>query len=223
MPEGTPVSEWLDPTVATSWLEQDSLVGFLVLPRRIAATLVAGDRPRTKLVADIGSGPGDFLEVLLDLFPGAHGIWTDVSTVMEDAARARLSRFGDRVSFRLTDMTNLAELPGDLDVVMTSRASHHLEPARLARFYTEAAEHLAPGGWLLNLDHVGPAPVWDARLRAVRKQLIPPSGKAGAHKHNDALPSVNDHLEGLAKAGFADVEMPWRGLYTCLLAARRDG
>jgi SAM-dependent methyltransferase len=216
------VSEWLDPNVATSWLEQDKLVNFLVLPRRIAAALIAEDRPNPRLVADIGSGPGDFLEVMLDVFPTAEGVWSDVSPTMADLARERLGRFDGRVKYVLADMTDLSSMPGSLDVVMTSRASHHLSPAQLAKFYSEAAEHLAPGGWLVNLDHIGPGKVWDDRLRAVRKKLIPPSDKATAHKHSAELPSIANHQDGLAAAGFTDTEIPWRGLYTCLFVARRD-
>src|SRR6202000_2112829 len=99
---------------------------------------------------------------------------------MLELAQEKLAPFGDRVEYRIADMTDLdgAGLPGQVDVLVTSRASHHLDAAGLTSFYQAAARRLAPGGWLVNLDHIGPASqagppavagpdhVWDQRLPA---------------------------------------------------------
>ena len=77
-----------------------------------------------------------------------------MSPAMEDIARPALAWYGDRIEFRLVDIEDLSPLPARSDVITTSRASHHFDAATLAGFYTSAAEHLAPGGWLVNLDHV---------------------------------------------------------------------
>jgi SAM-dependent methyltransferase len=216
---------WQDAQFAGAWASTDVNAELLAFPRAVAAALVAADRPGTVRVVDVASGPGDFLAVFLDEFPAAEGIWTDASAAMLDLARDRLARFGDRVDFRLLDMTDLASgtLPAGVDVVLTSRAAHHLDKTGLAAFYADAARLLAPGGWLLNLDHIGPVTDdWDRRLRSVRKRFQQAAPKAPQHHHNYPLTSVRDHIEAFEGAGLVDVEVVWRAFVTCLFAARAE-
>lgn len=216
--------EWQDPAFAEEWIARDVQKDLLDLPRRIASVVVGQDRaPAT--VADIGSGPGDFLARFLEDFPDAHGTWTDASDAMMQAARERLTGLGDRVDYRIVYMEDLAALPADLDVVLTSRATHHLSPEGLAGFYAAAAAKLAPGGWLVNLDHMGVDDAWEGRLKAARRALIPPSSRPGEHPHvhDRPRPSMAEHLEGLRSAGFGDIAVPWSAFVTALLMARRAG
>lgn len=214
---------WRDPAFATAWAEEDAMSDLLDLPRRIAAALVGLDRPEPALVIDIGSGPGAFLGVFLDEFPAARGVWSDASEAMLAQARDRLAPYGDRVEFRPADMTNLdgAGFPRDADAVITSRAAHHLDPAGLAAFYRAAAAHLAPGGWLINLDHTGPADGWDRRFRAVRPRFTGPRRKEPGHHHDYPLPGIDDHLHGYRAAGVTDVEIAWKAFFTCLFVGRK--
>jgi SAM-dependent methyltransferase len=217
---------WSDRDFARAWAEGDQLRGLLDLPRRISAAVVAGELPAVECVADIGSGPGDYLAVFLEAFPDARGIWTDASEAMYDQARVRLAEFGDRVSYRIADMTDLGDaLPAGVDVIVTSRASHHLNRGGLLDFYAAAAGHLAAGGWLVNLDHTGSRDAWEARLRAARTRLQEAAGEQvtprPGHHHDGPLPTVADHLDGYAAAGLADVAIPWRAFVTCLFMGRR--
>lgn len=213
---------WIDPTFATEWAQRDAQRDLLSLPRAIAADIIATDLPGASVVADIGSGPGDFLSVLLDRLDSAHGIWTDISEPMETLARERLARFAGRVDYRIADMTDFDHLPMQLDVITTSRAVHHLDQAGVRAFYRDAAAHLAPGGWLINLDHTGQVEEWDRRLRTARRQLIPrTSEQRSHHHHNRPLASIDDHREALTAAGLTDVDTPWRAFITCLFMARR--
>lgn len=214
---------WTDPTNALEWADRDAQRDLLSLPRAIAAEIVATDRPQTSRVADIGSGPGDFLSVFLERLPAVRAIWSDISDAMEILGREKLARFDGRVEFRIADMTDFASLPDGLDAIVTSRAVHHLDVDGLHGFYRDAAAHLAPGGWLVNLDHHGPSDAWDARLRAARAKLVPRTSEQRPHHHNYPLTSVADHLHAFAAAGFTDVETPWRGFVTALFMARRDG
>jgi len=213
---------WKERDFARSWAESDALGNMLEFPRRMAAAIVAGDNPAPGCIADIGSGPGEVLAAFLDEFPDARGIWTDASEAMLDLARERLARFGDRVEYRIVEMTDLGggAIPAGTDVITTSRAAHHLDRAGLFRFYAQAASLLAPGGWLVNLDHIGPDDVWDTRLRAARKRFRT-SPQGPGHHHNYPLTSVSDHLEGYAAAGISDVEVVWRAFITCLFMGRR--
>jgi SAM-dependent methyltransferase len=225
---------WRDAGFARSWAEQDSFRNLLDFPRRLAAVIVAGDNPEPACIVDVGAGPGAVLAVFLEQFPSARGIWTDASEAMLGLAKERLAPFGDRVEYRITDMTDLgrAGLPAVVDVITTSRAAHHLDRAGLLAFYPDAAARLAPGGWLVNLDHIGPASqagppaaagfddVWDQRLRAARTKFgVSPDGPK--HHHNYPLTSLGDHLDAFAAAGITDVEVPWRAFYTCLFMGRK--
>jgi SAM-dependent methyltransferase len=215
---------WQDRDFAQSWARDDAMRDMLDFPRRMATTIVALETASPACVVDVASGPGDFLAVFLEAFPSARGTWTDASEAMLELARERLAPFGDRVNFRLGDMTDLAAsgIPADADVITTSRAAHHLDPSGLSSFYAEAAGHLAPGGWLINLDHSWPGERWDARVRAARKQLLPAPSEARPHHHHDnKAPSISDHLAGYAAAGIDDVDVPWRAFFTCLFMGRR--
>jgi SAM-dependent methyltransferase len=216
---------WKDPEFARRWASTDGLADMLVFPRMLTAALVSHDRPQARLVIDVGSGPGAFLEAFLEELPDCAGVWLDASEAMLEQARERLERFGDRVSFRLGDMADLhaAGLPAGADALVSSRALHHLDRAGLARFYQQAAGYLAPGGWLANLDHTGPADVWDRRFRAVRGRFISPGNEQGKHPHTYPFPSERDHLDGLAAAGLDDAEIAWKAFYTCLFVARGAG
>ncbi|HEX4832736.1 MAG TPA: class I SAM-dependent methyltransferase [Trebonia sp.] len=226
---------WRDEGFATSWAAGDTTTAdLLAVPRRIAAEVVAGDNPSPAEIMDIGAGPGAVLAVFLQRFPGAHGTWSDASEAMLAMARENLAPFGARVDYRLADMTALddAGLPATADVITTSRAAHHLDSDGLIAFYSAAARRLGPGGWLVNLDHVGPASaagpagvagpdeVWDQRLRAVRKELgITSDGPK--HHHDYPLTSVQDHLDAFTAAGITDVEVVWRAFFTCLFMGRK--
>lgn len=214
---------WTERETALGWAAGDAQGDLLRLPRLIAAEVVAIDRPQPAVVADIGSGPGDFLAVFLRRFPEARGIWCDISTTMEELGRDRLAGFDGRVEYRIADMTDLSGLSTGLDVIMTSRAVHHLDRDGLHAFYRDTAAHLAPGGWLVNLDHFGPDERWNARLREARARLVPRTSEQKPHHHNYPLTGVEDHLHALRAAGFTDAETPWRGFVTALFMARRDG
>jgi SAM-dependent methyltransferase len=227
---------WRDDDFARSWAAGDSIHDLLNFPRRMAAAIVAEDLPAPATIVDIGAGPGAVLAVFLERFPGAKGVWSDVSMSMLDMAKERLAPFGDRVEYVLADMTALegTGLPDQADVITTSRAAHHFDKAGLAAFYAAAARRLKPGGWLVNLDHVGPASqagppgvagfdeVWDQRLRSARKAFGVASN-GPKHHHNYPLTSVQDHLDAFGAAGITDVEVTWRAFITCLFTGRKAG
>ena len=223
--QGEQIAEiWKDPGFAREWEAHDSFNDFLVLPRRLSSALIAQERPQARVVLDVASGPGAFLAEFLDQLPEARGIWTDASEAMLDAAHERLAGYGDRVQFVVADMTDLASagLPHDIDVVATSRAAHHLDRAGLHAFYAETTDRLTPGGWLVNLDHIGPPDVWDRRLRTLRKKFVAESD-GPKHHHNYPLTSIQDHLDAFHAAGIDDVEVAWRAFYTALFVGRKDG
>ena len=208
---------------AAEWVGDDVLAELLDLPRRISAALVADAQIPVEHVLDIGSGHGPYLALFLRTFPEARGTWVDSSEAMRDLARAPLAEFGDRIRYVLADAERLEEAQlAPADVVLTSRVSHHFSPESLQRTYRALHDLVVPGGFFFNLDHIGPAEGWEARYRRIRPQFTGRRRRPlKPHRHDFPLRPVREHLAWLEDAGFETPDVPWRTLYTALIAARR--
>ena len=218
-------SPWNEPEYVRAWTSADGLSGLLRLPVEMMTAVVA-ESGTPRLVVDIGSGPGMVLAALLERFPDASGVWLDASAAMQDQARERLARYGDRVRFIVASMEDLPDLGlpvGEVGVLTNARVAHHFDVTALQRFYRDSARLLAPGGWLATLDHIRPAPGWNGRLRAVLPAFAGPNAGKPTHPHPVPFPTVTDHLEALAAAGLEEPELVWRAFYSCLFMARSAG
>ncbi len=208
---------------AAEWVDDDVLADLLDLPRRISAALVTDAGIRVHRVLDIGSGHGPYLALFLRTFPNARGTWTDSSEAMRELAHEPLAEFGDRIEYVLADAERLDE--ADLkpaDVVLTSRVFHHFSPESLQRTYRAVHDLVAPGGFFFNLDHIGPAEGWEARYRRIRPQFTGQRKRPlKPHRHDFPLRPIREHLGWLEQAGFEPPDVPWRTLYTALIAAKR--
>jgi SAM-dependent methyltransferase len=218
---GAGTGDWRDDELAAAWTSGDRLEELLTLPRRMTADLLAHADPEVRRILDVGSGPGAFLAAALARQPQAVGIWTDVSGAMCAIAQSRLAAVGERVTFRLADAADVAEVaaPGSLDAVLTSRMTHHLDAEGLATFYADAAGLLGPGGWIANIDHVELGEPWAGRLATARLDLIPPN--PSPHRHDRPHPTLDDHLHALQRLDDVEVAVPWRAYATVLVLARR--
>jgi trans-aconitate 2-methyltransferase len=99
-------------------------------------------------VLDAGCGSGRVTEQLADRLPGGHVVALDASPSMVDAARERLARFGDRVSYGVADLGR--ELPLDaasVDAILAT-ATFHWVPDHAALF-ANLARVVRPGGRLV--------------------------------------------------------------------------
>ena len=219
----TELGSWESAEYVGQWLGEDVIADMLVLPRRISLALVEDAGIAVEHVVDLGSGHGPYLAELLDAFPAARGTWVDSSPPMEDEARRQLARFGDRVTYVLTDVRELAGAGiGPASVVCSSRALHHLSPEALAELYRVVGRIVEPGGFVFNLDHVGaPGDLEQAyrrirgRFTGERKQELKP------HRHDYPLARADQHAAWMEAGGFEHADVPWRTLYTALIAARR--
>jgi len=91
-------------------------------------------------VADLGCGPGEFLDLLKAAGISAYGV--DTSDVMVSACRER-----GHDARREDILEHLADLPeGSLGGVFCARVIEHLEPAGVIRFFELARSALHPGG-----------------------------------------------------------------------------
>ncbi|MDQ1628212.1 MAG: tRNA (cmo5U34)-methyltransferase [Actinomycetota bacterium] len=221
-----PGKNWQDHDYVATWMDRDQHKALLDFPRALTAAILADDEVDPRLIVDIASGPGDYLAVMLMQFPHARGLWADSSPAMLDVAREKLAHFADRIDFQLVDMKSLGELdvPSSTDVVVTSRAAHHLSNEELLTFYASCLGLLRPGGWMANLDHTQPPGTWKERYKRVRRRdQAPRQGpELPSHTHDQAPPTVAEHLEGMTAAGFCDVELVWKTYHTGLFMGRRE-
>jgi len=217
------LGSWESAEYVGEWLGEDVIADLLVLPRRISLALVEDAGLEVTHVADLGSGHGPYLGEFLDAFPQARGTWVDSSPPMEAEARQQLARFGDRVTYVLSDVQELgAARIEPASVVCSSRALHHLSHESLAELYRVVGGLVEPGGFVFNLDHVGaPGDLEQAyrrvrgRFTGERKRTIKP------HRHDYPLARADEHAAWMEAGGFEHADIPWRMLYTALIAARR--
>jgi trans-aconitate methyltransferase len=214
-----------DETSARDWVDQALRIEDVEFPWTLAANLTRHARPGVKLVVDAASGPGGFLAAVLEVFPDAEGIWFDVSNTMQDEAKENLERFGGRVRYVIGDLTELAIAgePASVDLITTSRATHHLAVPHLTRFYQQCSVLLAPDGWVANVDSMSEPTAWRNRLRDVRKQYREAANtpEAPTHPQTNVAPTMSEHIAAMKASGFAEIELVWRVFVTGLLMGRK--
>lgn len=114
---------------------------------------------------DAACGPGSLSRRLLDRFPSARVIAVDVDVMLLEMARVALAGHADRARAIEADLSDaawvdrIAEAAMSLgaalpSVLVSTTALHWLRPGDLAEFYGAAGELLAPGGMVMNGDHM---------------------------------------------------------------------
>jgi len=202
-------------------------VGYsMELPYQIAAVVLAQDYPSPKLIVDVGSHQGEFLEPFLERFPAARGQWTEPVTHNEPNAKLKLSRFGNRVDYVVgcpaRDISKGC-VPKDADVIISGWITSHQELAGIKKIYQLANAQLPAGGWLIILDHISVSDSnWERRFKLSRFYFDPgqegPAPEAGV---NGPLPTVDEQLAAFKAAGFDEVEVAWQSFNTALFMGRK--
>jgi tRNA (cmo5U34)-methyltransferase len=175
-------------------------------------------------VLDVGTGPGLIASRVLDAFPAARAIGLDVSEPMRDEAQQRMAGYGERFTFVLGDFVG-GDLPvaGPFDIVVSSRAIHHIPAQLKQRLYRAIFSGLGPGGGFFNLDSIAPA---EEALRPVFRQASArlagrPPDTSAAHPPGHYYDTVEDHLRFLREAGFTQVDCFWKRLALALVGGYR--
>jgi len=168
-------------------------------------------------VMDLGCGPGTLAEKLLATFPPMHVICSDGSDEMLKLARQRLVAYGERVSYAQADFSAenwTANLPRQLDAVVSARAIHNLRKLKLiGPVYGHVHELLRPGGVFMNIERVNFAtPALRRHFRALQIKT-----RGHAAKMDGAAPSLAQQLSLLKRAGFCDVDCFWRETNTAIV------
>jgi SAM-dependent methyltransferase len=221
----TTFESWHSRDFTARWAAEDVIAEMLELPRRLSLALVQDAGIDVDHVVDLGSGEGPYLEFFLTAFPEAHGTWVDSSEAMLELGMKQLAAFGDRVSYVVHDVEELpaAKIPV-AQVVTSSRVLHHFSPDSLKSVYRAVFDLLSPGGFVFNLDHVGAPGDWEGAYRRIRGQFFGERTRTlKPHRHDFTLARADQHVAWATSAGFADTDIPWRALYTALIAGRRPG
>jgi len=226
----------LSAAVAAPWVESwDEMMTQYAVGRaeraRAVGDVVAGAvRGRAApLVVDLGCGPGSLARVLAARLPSTEVLAVDDDPFLLALAgacappsvrcvRARIGAPGWVAAVSAVSRRSGASW----DAVTAEAVLHYLRPEELARVYRDIAAVLAPGGVLVNADHLPSAPVpaggpsptaWSAWWHAATSH--PDLAAAVAERPGDACPSadngltVREHRSLLRAAGFSRVATVW--------------
>jgi SAM-dependent methyltransferase len=218
-------ADWDDDEFVARWLELQSDRSEQRRRQYVMIRAVMPKLPAQEFrYINLGAGAGHLDEVLLEHFKGASVTLVDASLAMLDAARKRLSRFGDRVEYVQANLGRpawLGAVSGPFDFAVSTQSVHHIGgPDRIKTFYGELYGLLGHGGMLLNLDYVAPA-------QPMLAELVPWAAKdeeadLGAQAPHEVSGTLLDHLGWLGEAGFGTVDVLWKQLNVVLLCAVRD-
>ncbi len=176
--------------------------------------LAAANIPATARVVDLGGGTGSLAEAILEQFPRVSLIVRDIDPEMLAVARARLSRFADRVELNLGSFAD--PLP-TADAVLSAFALHHIRTLEeKAEVYRRIREAVPSPGVFLNADAVaGPfwpflRDQWAAFMAGQGFTLEQGYSNLDSWAAEDTYFSVHEELRTMEKAGFEHPECLWR-------------
>jgi tRNA (cmo5U34)-methyltransferase len=204
------------------WADEDRVSRYLAqmdaLPHRLEAEGVLIDHlpPGCRRVLDLGTGDGRLIEMLRACRPDVVCVGLDYSEAMLAKARARLA--SDDVRLICHDLSSPLPDLGTFDAVITSFATHNLEPDRQRMLYERVFEMLAPGGVFCNLEHVG-SPT--ARLHDAFYEKIARVTEFDDRSHSPV--GLSAHLRWLRELEFDDVDCYWKWLELALIVGVRTG
>ncbi len=213
-------------------------------------------------VVDLGGGSGRLAERILDRFAGARVTVVDQSEPFLALAERRLSRFAPRVTLveqRLQDCLSrgrvsprredrVSERLVYVDVIVSTSAIHHLDPAEKRALFAHCYAALMPGGMFINGDEYRPEDdaeylalfkKWSAHMStAIANGRILASFQATLdfwHDRNirrfgepkksgdDCHETIAAQTEYLRNVGFVEVTTSWNTKLWAVLVARKAG
>jgi tRNA (cmo5U34)-methyltransferase len=212
--------QWHSPAYVDAWISSDVTRDDERRPllRRVA-TLIAQKVGQPLQVLDVGGGYGAMTAEVLDQHPSARVVLHDYSEAMITKARDRLARFGQRVSYVISDLTDPSwhdNLGGPFDAVVSVLAIHNLNEVEIVkRVYREIFALLRPGGYLFNLDFLFPE---SPELADLYRRDPTRDPRWDVYVYPAGLES---HLRWLREAGFRESDCVWKNLELGLIWAMR--
>lgn len=181
----------LDPAVARGWLERweaqqdrfftDRAERFAVIAD-VVESVVARPDP---LLIDLGCGPGSLAHRLLDRMPRARVVGVDMDPLLLGLAEAGPAddRFStEQVDLRQEDPLARLDLDRAPDAFVSTTALHWMERGRLVALLRACAGMLAPGGVVVDGDHLPEgtsSPRLDELTREVGRRAVARAEAAG--------------------------------------------
>ena len=204
--------------------------------RALMAELLPFEADEAFTFVDLGAGTGAAARIVMDRFPRSRAFLADYSQQMMAQGEIELAPYAGRYEYVEFDLKRddawPAEVPAQVDAVISSMAIHHLADDRKRRLLREILDRLVPGGWFLNYDPVTTAdPVVQAAWHRVEDRRDP----AAAHKRRVRTPEEQSRWENhvrhiiplepqvafLREAGFEGVDVYWRELDYAIYGGRR--
>ncbi|HSU56829.1 MAG TPA: protein kinase [Candidatus Dormibacteraeota bacterium] len=221
----------------TLWMNSEYSLGYLeqadeIIPERRYLFHLVGSflrfvaRGTLLRICDLGCGDGALAQQLAGLLPNAALTLVDGAPAMLNAAKARLKGVSS-VRFVESTFDDISEgrvALGIQDVFVSCLAIHHLAPVERAALFFRLKEHLAPGGWLLNVDCAFPDEsffkdwqyeLWREWILEVEKRRPRPDSlrdvpDEARRNPDNKLSRLAPQLNALRRAGFEDVDCLYR-------------
>jgi trans-aconitate 2-methyltransferase len=153
---------------------------------------LAGD----ERVLDAGCGTGRVTERLLERLPTGHVVALDGSAAMIERARIRLAPFGERITYRVADLTEPLTLDEPVDAILSTATFHWILDHDA--LFANLAAVLRPGGQLAaQCGGAGNIVSIETALRGLGQDSL-------GRKH---FADTTETAVRLERAGFTDVEV----------------
>lgn len=203
--------------------------------RRLMADLLPFADDEQFTVVDLGAGTGAAARAVLDRYPGAQAILADYSPQMMEEGKRELADYSGRYAYVELDLGSggwPAEIPGEVEAVISSLSVHHLPDERKQQLFAEILARLTPGGWYLNLDPVtAEDPVVEAAWQRANDRQDPAAAAKHAHRTPEEQLRYENHvrymiplatqLEFMRGAGFEAIDVYWKQLDHVIYGGRR--
>jgi len=186
-----------------------------------------GDAPIR--VLDLGAGTGLFSQHVLQKYPNATFVLTDVAAKMLQVATERFADQASRFEFVVEDYRRLQAVTG-FDLVISSLSIHHLSDEEKRKLCQRVYAALKAGGAFVNVDQIKGETAylqdlyWKLWLRHTRangapEEQIRESIERRTTYDRDAL--LADQLRWLREAGFVNVDCVYRHTFVGVFLAMK--
>jgi tRNA (cmo5U34)-methyltransferase len=183
----------------------------------LVAEAAAATTPHARHVLDVGCGAGNYTLKLLEFLPNLDATLIDLSRLMLERARERVSRAtAGRITTIQADIREVRLQEGEFDIVLAAAVLHHLRTDQEWREVFAAFHRaLRPGGsvWVFDLVESSIPAVGQLMRRRYGEYLTRLKGEtyrdhvfAYVEKEDTPRPLLFQ-LDLLRQAGFAQVEV----------------